>query len=381
MESRIRIRPIDKDISVSKEELRAVLGSALPVRTFPSRSSVGEKNFSHIIGTPAFDLFPFKNESPVIISMGQCNLAQKAIKDVRGRKIMIRMLKDEYRAMVKALADLKIHFRVLNLQEGDKEIGRWLTESGFKNVRFAAAKPTRWQVFPRDVFVYLKAKKILLVHSQLFKLRATRFGDCDVFHTSLAEGGRMLVSGDRLILGRHPEASNRSGEARVLRFLRKKGMKIAKIPLALFYQISRIGRGNRLALFYDHHIDRSASLLRGKNGGYHLVLDPGYRTGPLTNPLPVKESLDLVRMACEKIEVRVHVPKSIHVPYATSLVQFSHGKVLATGGDDELLATIEEIVGIGNLHITEVPVVAYPVFASAGLHCLITENPEPLIDR
>jgi len=68
------------------------------------------------------------------------------------------------------------------------------------------------------------------------------------------------------------------------------------------------------------------------------------------------------------------------VPYATAVMQFKNGKTLATGGDEELLVTLEDVVGSGNLHVTEIPFSAYPVFASAGLHCLVTETPGPLID-
>lgn len=377
---RVKIRPIDKNLSVSGEELEAALDHSPVVKVSPHQSSIGGKSFSHILGTPDFASFPFKDESPVIVPLGQYDLAVKAIKGVQGKKAMIWMLKDEYRAIVQTLTEMDVDFRVLNLEEGDRETGRWLRDSGIENVRFSAKKPTRWQVFPRDLFVYLKAQQTLLAHSRLFRLNETHIGDCTVFHTGLAEGGRLLFTNDRLIIGRHPEHSGRAGGGKALIHLCEKGMKIAKIPFALFYQISRKGAGQRLSLYYDFHIDRSASLLEGVDGKYHLVLDPGYRTGPLTNPLSVKKSLDLVRKACETIEVQVHTPKSVHVPYTNSTVQFEDGKVLATGGDNELFAIIEGIVGSGNLHVTRVPITAYPIFAGAGLHCLITENPEPLVD-
>jgi len=380
MTRRIRVTPVSKTLSVSREELRAISQKSSRPKAVPRRNPSLDKDFLYILGTPVFSSIPFKNESPVIVPEGQCDLAQNVLKNTRGKKNMVRMPKDEYRAVARALVDMNINFRVLNLEKGDKEIGHWLLKNGFQNLRFSAEQPSRWSMFPRDMFVYFEAKRLLLAHSRLFKLDKKRIGSCDVVHTNWAEGGRILFSGDRLITGHHPETSSRTGTSGVLRLLRDKGMKVASIPLALFYQISRRGNGRRLSLYYDLHIDRSASLLKGKDGGHHLVLDPGYRTGELTCPLSTKQSLDLVRKVCEKIQVRVHVPKHIQVPYATAAMQFKNGKVLATGGDDEVLITIEDIVGAENLHVTEIPVSAYPVFASAGLHCLITEAPAPLID-
>jgi len=379
MKPRLNLTPLGKEIHVSGAELRAAIDPFPFVNDSPHQGLIRGKRFSHILGTPDFASFPFKDESPVIVPVGQYDPAVKALHDFRGKKAMVSALKEEYRSIVQALTEMKVGFRVLNLDEGDRETGRWLRDLGIENIRFSAKKPTRWQVFPRDLFVYLQAQQALLAHSRLFRLHKTHLGDSVVFHTGLGEGGRVLFAGDRLIIGRHPEHSGRTGEGKALEYLREKGMKIARIPLALFYQIARKGAGQRLSLYYDLHIDRSASLLKGKDGTYHLVLDPGYRTGPLTNPLSVKESLDVVRKACEKIEVRVHTPEYVHAPYATSMVQFESGAVLASGGEDKMFLVIEEIVGSGNRQGTRVPLVAYPIFACAGLHCLNTENPEPLI--
>jgi hypothetical protein len=90
--------------------------------------------------------------------------------------------------------------------------------------------------------------------------------------------------------------------------------------------------------------------------------------------------MDLVRRNCEEIEAEVHVPrKSLSVPLATAMVQFEDGRVLITGGDDEVLAAVADIVGSENIQTTDIPIVQYPIFGGAGLHCLITENPMPLV--
>ncbi|MBW2053803.1 MAG: hypothetical protein JRI85_16445 [Deltaproteobacteria bacterium] len=380
MKREIKITPLPPNLLVNREELRTSPQQPLQAEELSPRNPAADQDFSYILGTPVFDSIPFKNESPAIVPEGQYGIAQKVLRNTSGRKSMVRLLKKEYRAVAQALADMGIGFRVLNLREGDKEVGRWLLKMGCENLQFSVERATRWSMFPRDMFVYLEAKKTLLAHSRLFKLHKKRIGSCEIIHTNWAEGGRMLFSGDRVIIGRHLETLNRTSESRVFNLLKDKGMKIAAIPLALFYQLSRKGKGRRMSLYYDFHIDRSASLLRGKDGGYHLVLDPAYRTGELASPMPASESVALVRKACEKIQVRLHVPRSVQVPYATAVMQFKNGKTLATGGDEELLVTLEDVVGSGNLHVTEIPFSAYPVFASAGLHCLVTETPGPLID-
>lgn len=44
-----------------------------------------------------------------------------------------------------------------------------------------------------------------------------------------------------------------------------------------------------------------------------------------------------------------------------------------------MMALASEIVGAENFAATKTPVVHYPVFAGAGIHCLVTEYPKPLV--
>jgi len=60
-------------------------------------------------------------------------------------------------------------------------------------------------------------------------------------------------------------------------------------------------------------------------------------------------------------------------------VQFTSGDVLVTGGDEGTLAAVAEIVGNKHVLTTGVAISRYPVFAAAGIHCLITESPRPLM--
>jgi len=341
--------------------------------TISSKTEVGR----YLLGMPVFSGIPYKGKSSIFVPVGQSELARGVLRKTLSKEAMTKTLGSEYQSIVKALLGMKIHFQILNLQEGDKKIRRWLSERSCRGAEFPLASPSPWQLFPRDMFVYFKPLRMILVHSRLFKLKKDRSPICEIIHTALAEGGRIIFSGDHLVTGGHPESLKKKNG--ILRRLQEEGIRVTILPHPIFACLSREGQGKNLALYYEFHMDRSASLLKGRDEEHYLVLDPGYRTGTLTSPLTAQESIDLVRKECEKHGILVRVPKSLSVPYGTSAVQFDDGKVLASGGDEAVLNTFADIVGSENLYVTDVPISAYPVFAAAGLHCLITEKPGPLV--
>ncbi|MBI5057503.1 MAG: hypothetical protein HZB61_12895 [Nitrospirae bacterium] len=371
----IRIKPVDRSLTIGKEELNGSISKSCGAKTgmtpFPAENQ-------YLLGMPVFDSLPFKSADPVIIPVEQLPLALNILKHTQSRSEMVRQLKSEYKAVAEALLEMHIDFQVLNLQTCDAELRKWLMNKGCGGEIFPLDEPDHWQIYPRDMFVYLKQAGILLVHSRLFRLKKDRSPGCKIIHTDLAEGGRVLFSGRHLITGCHPDSPGRGSDDRALRELREKGIRTTVLPHALFYGISRRRKGKSFSLHYDFHIDRSASLLKGKDNEYYLLLDPGYRTGPLMSPLSAQRSIDIIRGICDRSEVHVRVPEKVSVPYGTAVVQFHDGKVLMSSGDDAVLSTVEDIVGSGNLHVTGIPVAAYPVFTAAGLHCLITEKPSPL---
>lgn len=375
----IRIKPLSENLTIGKDELNKAATDPLSESDLVRRThSPDSKGISHLVGMPAFHATPFTEGDTVITPVGQIKLTKGVLTNINSKKSVVKQLKAEYQAMIEALIAIGVDFRIFNLERGDKEIIRWLDEKRCGSIKFPRKQISRWLLYPRDMFVYIKALDTLLVHSELFKLRKDRMVSCEIIHSQWAEGGRVLLAEDRMIVGTHPEDKTRSQERKVLDRLREKGMNIAEIPCGLFYRIKSKG-GGKLSLFYDNHIDRSACLLRGKKGDYHVVLGSGYRTGKLIDPLSYEASANLVRKACERIEAQVHVSKGKSVLFSISVVQFSNGKLLVTKGDEEILDIFEDIVGSENLFVTDIPISAYPVFAAAGLHCLITENPEPLV--
>lgn len=373
---KVKLAAVPSDSTVTTHELDAALRD---VSQEPRTPPEGAERPSYLVGMPVFDCIPFRGDAPALVPMGQYGLARDVLPCTRPRQQMLRRVRAEYRAIVQAMLAARIDFHVLNVDDGETNMGRWLKSMGCESMGFPVKEPSRWLMYPRDMFVYVAAIDTLLVHSRLFQLRSDRVRVGTIVHAEWGEGGRVLVCGDRLLFGCHPEAAKSPRIPNVLRRLKDRGMEVAAIPQALFYCLSRRGKGRPESLRYETHLDRSATLLMGADGGYHLLLDPHYRTGELTSPLSQERSITLVRRACEKIDVQVHVPKRGSVPYATAAVQFGSGEVLMTGNDEETLTAVAGIVGRKNVRVTDIAISHYPVFAGAGIHCLITETPRPLV--
>jgi len=274
----------------------------------------------YLLGTPYFNL-NFKMDVRQFIPLGQYKQALRFFKNTHDKSAMVSGLKLEYRSIVKTLIDLGIRFRVVDLEKGDKDIGRWLRRKGCSSLHLPYEQITHWQIFPRDMFVYIKKVDVLMVHSRLFKIPSPVLNGCRIIHTKWGEGGRVLLSGDRMLLSRMPRLGRRAREDKVISQLRDMGIKAAFLPYALFYGLSP--KGEKAFLFHHSHIDLSGSLLKGKDGGFHLILDPDYRTGPLSDPSSVKASLDIVKQNCAEIDIEVHVPKkSLTIPFSTAMVRF-----------------------------------------------------------
>lgn len=374
---KIKELPLQQDDLIGADELSGLIKSigkhtsAYPIRPV----FLGDQPY--LLGCPFFEL-NFKKDMRQFIPVGQYRSMSKAFRKIKDKGSMITRLKSEYRAIVKALLELGIAFRIVDLERGDKEIGRWLRSKDCLSLELPYEQIIHWQIFPRDMCVYIRAVNALLVHSALFKVPSTYLKGCKIIHTTWGEGGRLLLSGDRMLLGQSPEHREKIQESRVISELKNMGMKAAFVPHALFYGLSPLGR--KSFVFHHSHIDLIGSLLMDKEGAFHLIMDPAYRTGTLISPFSIRDSLDLVRNNCEKIEIEIHTPeKPLAVPLATSMVQFEDGSVLATKGDDDVLRIVEDIVGSGNIYVTNTPIIQYPMFGGAGLHCLITESPEPLI--
>jgi hypothetical protein len=374
---KIKEIPLPPDSMIRVDELAKVFENTKPNESAHFSLSPSKEKHSYLIGTPYFKL-NFKKDIQQFIPVGQYRSGINVFRKTRDKTTMMADLKLEYKAVIKALFDVGVDFRIVDLERGDADTIQWLRRKGCNSLVLPYEQVIHWQIFPRDMCVYIKEANTLLVHSSLFKIPSTLLNGCQIINTPWGVGGRVLLSGDHMLLGRKPGTRKRVKESGVIYRLREMGMKVGFIPHALFYGLSP--RGEKAFLFHHSHIDLVGSLLKGRDGGFHLIMDPFYRTGPLADPLSVKNSIDLVRKNCDEIDIQVHLPgKKLSVPFSPAMVQFENNSVLATKGDDEVLAIVNDIIGSENLYVTDVPIVQYPMFGGAGLHCLITETPIPLI--
>lgn len=329
-----------------------------------------------LLGTPAFH-FPFGAESRPIAPLGQERRVQEILDSLSSEMMQARTLREEYLCVVEALQEAGITFRILCLERGDPGVRKRLAGQGIHGLLLPVAQPVSWVRFPRDLFVMAEKVRALLVNSRLFQLRERNTG-YKILHSRWGEGGRVLLAGDRMLVSSVPDG-RAEAEGKVLRHLRELGMRIAVLPNAIFLELTP--DGVPVTLFHEGHLDRSASLIRGRDGGYYLLCDRSYTTGLLDRPFSPDRSIDELRRACEPVEVEVRLPRARTLPYATSVVQFEDGRVLVSGGDESVVETLADLVGQESLIVTRLAIRHYPAVAAAGLHCLVTEMPHPLLRK
>ncbi len=282
----------------------------------------------------------------------------------------------EYVAVLEALLDAGMPFRILNLSTAQSPLADRLRADGYPEFHIDVSGQGSTYTYPRDLMVYLNDYEIALVSDSWLKPGVADLGGVNCWPTCWSEGGRILMCDDTLVVFRHPE-KKMARDQPTLNRLRERGLKVVEIPAGIFCTIDQEGATTNL--FFDPHIDRLGGLLRGKDGQLHLIFGPGYRTGPLDNPLDAMESADLVHRIAEASGITLHLLPDGALPYGASLVQSTNGAVVVTGGDPSVAALLEILLGANNVVPTRTPITHFPIFASAGIHCLVTESPDFLL--
>ncbi len=337
--------------------------------------SVLSKKQTWLVGTPNYQLSYADRCIPGVL-LGCADAARELLLSAPGESAFRRRFEAEYTAVLEALLNAGMPFRILNLHSADTPLGERLRAQGYPDFRIDTDPRGSTFQYPRDLLVYLRKQGIALVNKHWLRPGAGDRAGVSCWPSDWCEGGRVLASGNTLAVFFHPEKPGAPEQA-TLGQLRELGLKVVEIPAGIFTSMD--GDGHATGLFYDHHIDRAAGLAAGTDGALHLILGPGYRTGPLRAPLDATASSDAVRRICDKAEITLHVLPDSSLPYAPSCVQSPEGVAVVSGGDDTLREMLAGIVGPDNVVTTGVPLTHFPVFASAGLHCLVTESPEFLL--
>lgn len=328
-----------------------------------------------LAGMPEYRL-SFADRHVPSVPLGCRAQALQVLASCADESVFRRQLDEEYLSVVEGLLDAGMGFRILNLSTAESPLAEQLRAREFPEFRIQVEPHGSTYTYPRDLLVYLADQRLALVHEGWLRAGLECWNETECWPTIWAEGGRMLVSGGTLVVFRHP-GKLRAPDARVLDRLRERGLSVLEIPAGVFCSLD--ADGDLTGLFHDHHIDRAAGLVLGQDRAHHLLLGPGYRTGSLSDPLDAVASRDAVRRICEPVGIEVHMLPDSLPCYASSVVQ-SGKVVLAPGDQGDLKESLVDIVGSGNVVTTASTLTHFPVFAAAGLRCLVTESPEFLLE-
>jgi hypothetical protein len=334
----------------------------------------------YLVGEPIFpDWMEPPTErfsSPVASAQFAVNL-RRSVQDLEQLKMALR---HEYLAIIAGLSEMGATFRLLyaHPDKVDQRVMNAAVRAGFRLAGMTPDFFTGGTIYPRDFSI--RAGRVSLVNSAWTQL--TQNQD-DLIASPFGEGGRTLSARDIVLV---PErivlkaGLSRRVMDEDLSPLYAAGLRTGRLPLPVAVYCTH--EEVTSSVFFNDHLDRAAGLIAGKDGRAHLVLDPcfftvkwideGAKIWELREP---EDSENLVREICKPLGIVVHRLASMRVPYALNLIQSQDGCVLMTGGDEAAAGLIGELVGSEKVHTTEIPIIHYPVFANAGIRCLVGDMP------
>ncbi|MFC1662985.1 hypothetical protein ACFL04_02325 [Patescibacteria group bacterium] len=227
---------------------------------------------------------------------------------------------------------------------------------------------------------------MLLVNPEIAELLVEEKDGYRIFSSPWGIGGRVLHSGKSVLVserivetGGHSVSAAKASED----LINQLNVAFYPSPVVGTYTAEVIDNRPR----FNDHIDRVGCLLRGRDGRLHHIADPhccviqwrGRSKTPCWYALPEFESVVLLRQRLRPLGIVDHAPDSLAVPYSLNLVQFPDGRVLMTSGDPATEMLVGDIVGADKVVTTPVPIRYFPVWKYAGIRCLVSEAPTPLM--
>ena len=341
----------------------------------------------YLVGEPIFKV-PCREEYYAPVSTTA--LCREVLKETEDKNKVIDKLREEYLAIIWSLVDMDINFRIIYAHEKEIDQRTFGVCASYMKCRFASFSEgffPPYVAYPRDFSVVLPG--MLLVNYKVGELKIKEKDGCRIVGSPYGDGGRVLFSKDTVLVSERlvgKDDRSRAAESGDLEKIREEGIKVGMIPCPLVQIFLASGETDRL--FFNDHLDRIACLIEGRDGNLHLVIDPNLFTanwkgenGIFWTPRSPEETLEVIKKVCNPLGIEVHCLKKLRVPYALNLIQFPDGQILMTGGDDFAAETIKGIVGWDMVFKTPVPIRFFPVFCYAGIHCLVSEAPLPLLKK
>lgn len=339
----------------------------------------------YLVGEPA--LKPHLREE-FYAPAGQALLCQAVLRETADEAQIIEKLRHEYLAVVLALRRMGVDFRIIHAHPDEMDgqtLGVCVAAMHCKLAGFTRDYFPGWVAYPRD-FCTVLSQTILFNHVAV-QLKGSERGGYRTIGSPYGEGGRILVRGRVALVGERiveREQSSRWTTDADLQPLVDEGLAVAKLPLPVVSIYTAAEVTDRT--FGNDHLDRIGCLLEDRRAQLHLVVDPCFiaqrwlgQPGHLWEPMFPEVILPLLRDRCQPLGITVHVPSELRVPYALNLLQFPDRRVLMTTGDAALEALVRDIVGRGFVETTEIPIRYFPVYKYAGIRCLVSEAPLPVL--
>lgn len=314
----------------------------------------------------------YKMEYPA----GQYDLYQQIRKNLpTDQNELTRMAAHEYCSIAATMLKMEEDFRIIDAYQRKwwRELRQRLRVSGAIFRRFPKIEFTRL-AYPRDLAIYLPNGKTLMCW---FKLNydAMLADGIDIDINLLGEGGRTLVQQD---IAMYPDILEieKDNDLKKLYYYRPNPKPLVEAGLrvgALLPSMTLPMKNGRSC----NHLDLYSGLLRDHQDQVHLVTDPKLIVfkPDLSGFMTRQDSRSAWQKVCDQLEITLHFPRSIQVPASICFYQFPSGKVIMTGGDDDMAETVADIVGEENVFLTPTPVHVFPVFKGAGIRCMIGELP------
>jgi len=338
----------------------------------------------YLVGEPMFQ--GNRGETTFLAPAGQTDLCREVLRETNDLKLVRRNLTGEYLAVICGLREMGADFRII-LSHPDKvaiDVINICARMGCRFAGFSADFFPPSIAYPRDFSTTVPGTILINEHT---KVLSPEKNGWKLIVSPWGEGGRILQATRHAAV---PERICGNGkesyavEDRHLKPLHDAGMKVMLLPPPLFFEI--MATGGMWSLSFNDHLDRVACMIQDKENHPHLIVDPGIRGMKTVNrtlsnwiPLTSEETIAAIQERAAEAGVTFHVAPTLRIPYSLNLLQDIAGRVLMTGGEHELSSLIRTIVGPDMVIETHIPIRYFPAWNYAGIRCLVSEAPTPLL--